>query len=146
MLSAYKLPTVDCLSLALLLPSRLSARQLILTVCAGMERRAYSEKIMLICMYIYLFRCMSRLGMLIRVTARAILSIERGGQFCGPRCITWCSSRGVRQNHVRSVIADSALLSSMEMYAFLLRPGLAALDNLTDTFVAGWLLPSKVLD
>ena len=39
--------------------------------------------------YIYLFRCM---GMLIRVTARAILSIERGGQFCGPRCIMWCSS------------------------------------------------------
>ena len=34
----------------------------------------------------------------------------------------------------------------MEMYAFLLRPGLAALDNLADTFVAGWLLPSKVLD
>ena len=31
---------------------------------------------------------MSRLGMLIRVTARAVLSIERGGQFCGPRCIT----------------------------------------------------------
>ena len=47
---------------------------------------------------------------------------------------------------VRSVIADSALLSSMEMYAFLLRPGLAALDNLADKFVAGWLLPSKVLD
>ena len=35
---------------------------------------------------------MSRLGMLIRVTARAVLSIERGGQFCGPWCITWCSS------------------------------------------------------
>ena len=34
----------------------------------------------------------------------------------------------------------------MEMYAFLLRPGLAALDNLADKFVAGWLLPSKVLD
>ena len=34
----------------------------------------------------------------------------------------------------------------MEMYAFLLRPGLAALDNLADEFVAGWLLPSKVLD
>ena len=29
--------------------------------------------------------------MLIRVTARAVLSIERGGQFCGPRCM-WCSS------------------------------------------------------
>ena len=42
-------------------------------------------------MYVYLFRCMSRLGMLIRVTARAVLSIEWGGQFCGPRC-TWCSS------------------------------------------------------
>ena len=41
---------------------------------------------------------------------------------------------------------ESALLSSMEMYAFLLRPGLAALDNLADKFVAGWLLPSKVLD
>ena len=54
--------------------------------------------------------------------------------------------RGVRQDHVRAVIADSALLSSMEMYAFLLRPGLAALDNLADKFVAGWLLPSKVLD
>ena len=27
---------------------------------------------------------MSRLGMLIRVTARAVLSIEWGGQFCGP--------------------------------------------------------------
>ena len=54
--------------------------------------------------------------------------------------------QGVRQDHVRSVIADSALLSSMEMYAFLLRPGLAALDNLADKFVAGWLLPSKVLD
>ena len=53
---------------------------------------------------------------------------------------------GVRQDHVRTVIADSALLSSMEMYAFLLRPGLAALDNLADKFVAGWLLPSKVLD
>ena len=26
------------------------------------------------------------------------------------------------------------------------RPGLAALDNLADKFVAGWLLPSKVLD
>ena len=52
----------------------------------------------------------------------------------------------VRQDHVRSVIADSALLSSMEMYAFLLRPGLAALDNLADKCVAGWLLPSKVLD
>ena len=47
---------------------------------------------------------------------------------------------------MRAVIADSALLSSMEMYAFLLRPGLAALDNLADKFVAGWLLPSKVLD
>ena len=47
---------------------------------------------------------------------------------------------------MRPVIADSALLSSMEMYAFLLRPGLAALDNLADKFVAGWLLPSKVLD
>ena len=34
----------------------------------------------------------------------------------------------------------------MEMYAFLLRPGLAALDNLADKFVAGWLLSSKVLD
>ena len=34
----------------------------------------------------------------------------------------------------------------MEMYTFLLRPGLAALDNLADKFVAGWLLPSKVLD
>ena len=54
--------------------------------------------------------------------------------------------RGVRQDHVRAVIADSALLSSIEMYAFLLRPGLAALDNLADKFVAGWLLPSKVLD
>ena len=52
----------------------------------------------------------------------------------------------VRQDHVRAVIADSALLSSMEMYAFLLRPGLAVLDNLADKFVAGWLLPSKVLD
>ena len=30
------------------------------------------------------------------------------------------------------VVADSALLSSMEMYAFLLRPGLAVLDNLAD--------------
>ena len=57
-----------------------------------------------------------------------------------------CRDRGVRQDHVRSVIADSALLSSMEMYAFLLRPGLAALDNLADKYVAGWLLPSKVLD
>ena len=47
---------------------------------------------------------------------------------------------------MRAVIADCALLSSMEMYAFLLRPGLAALDNLADKFVAGWLLPSKVLD
>ena len=28
----------------------------------------------------------------------------------------------------------------------LLRPGLAALNNLTDKFVTGWLLPSKVLD
>ena len=46
---------------------------------------------------------------------------------------------------MRAVIADSALLSSMEMYAFLLRPGSAALDNLADKFVAGWLLPSKVL-
>ena len=55
-------------------------------------------------------------------------------------------TQGVRQDHVRAVIADSALLSSMEMYAFLLRPGLAALDNLADKFVAGWLLPSKVLD
>ena len=54
--------------------------------------------------------------------------------------------RGVRQDHVRPVIADSALLSSMEMYVFLLRPSLAALDNLADKFVAGWLLPSKVLD
>ena len=34
---------------------------------------------------------MSRLGMLIRVTARAVLSIEWGGQFCGPRRM-WCSS------------------------------------------------------
>ena len=41
-------------------------------------------------------------------------------------------SSGVRQDHVRAVIADSALLSSMEMYAFLLRPGLSALDNLAD--------------
>ena len=40
--------------------------------------------------------------------------------------------QGVRQDHVRSVIAGSALLSSMEMYPFLLRPGLAALDNLAD--------------
>ena len=47
---------------------------------------------------------------------------------------------------MHAVIADSALLSSMKMYAFLLRPGLAALDNLADKFVAGWLLPSKVLD
>ena len=31
---------------------------------------------------------MSCLGMLIRVTARAVLSIEWGGQFCGPRR-TW---------------------------------------------------------
>ena len=56
--------------------------------------------------------------------------------------------QGVRQDHVHAVIADSALLSSMEMNAFLLRPGLAALDNfnLADKFVAGWLLPSKVLD
>ena len=59
---------------------------------------------------------------------------------------THTSPRGVRQDHVRAVIADSALLSSMEMYAFLLRPGLAALDNLADKFVAGWLLPSKMLD
>ena len=51
--------------------------------------------------------------------------------------------RGVRQDHVRAVIADSVLLSSMEM---LLKPGLATLDNLADKFVAGWLLPSKVLD
>ena len=29
---------------------------------------------------------------------------------------------------------------------FLLRPGLAVLDNLADKFVAGWVLPSKVLD
>ena len=61
--------------------------------------------------------------------------------FSVTRCI-----RGVRQDHVRAVIADSALLSSMEMYAFLLRTGLAALDNLADKFVAGWLLPSKMLD
>ena len=27
-----------------------------------------------------------------------------------------------------------------------MRPGLAALNNLADKFVAGWLLPSKVLD
>ena len=27
-----------------------------------------------------------------------------------------------------------------------MRPGLAALDNLDNKFVAGWLLPSKVLD
>ena len=49
---------------------------------------------------------------------------------------------------MRAVIADSALLSSMEMYAFLLSPGLAALDNLAEAnkFVAGWLLPSMVLD
>ena len=39
-----------------------------------MERCAYSEK----CMYINLFRCMSRLGMLIKVTARAVLSIVNG--------------------------------------------------------------------
>ena len=31
----------------------------------------------------------------------------------------YCNPRGVRQDHVRAVIADSALLSSMEMYAFL---------------------------
>ena len=62
-------------------------------------------------------------------------------------CTTLTTTRGgVRQDHVRAVIADSALLSSMKMYAFLLRPGLAALDNLADKFVAGWLLPSKVLD
>ena len=61
-------------------------------------------------------------------------------QACVPR------GQGVRQDHVRAVIADSALLSSMEMYAFLLSLGLAALDNLADKFVAGWLLPSKVLD
>ena len=47
-----------------------------MTVCAGMERRAYSEK----CMY----KCMSRLGMLIRVTARAILSIVRGRSLVDP--------------------------------------------------------------
>ena len=66
---------------------------------------------------------------------------------CAPCSITEeQGAGGVRQDHVRAVIADSALLSSMEMYAFLLRPGLAALDNLADKFVAGWLLPSKVLD
>ena len=42
-------------------------------------------------MYVYLFRCMSRLGMLIRVTARAILSIERGDNFVDPGQCTWCS-------------------------------------------------------
>ena len=45
------------------------------------------------------------------------------------------SDTGVRQH---TVIADYALLSSM-------KSGLAALDNLADKFVAGWLLPSKVL-
>ena len=40
-----------------------------------------------VCIFIYLDVRMSRLGMLISVTARAVLSIERGGQFCGPRCI-----------------------------------------------------------
>ena len=37
----------------------------------------------LLCMYVYLFRCMSRLGMLIRVTARAVL-IEREANFVDP--------------------------------------------------------------
>ena len=31
-----------------------------------------------VCMYVCMYKCMSSLGMLIRVTARAILSIVRG--------------------------------------------------------------------
>ena len=42
-------------------------------------------------MYVYLFRCMSRLGMLIRVTARAVLSIVNGeANFVDPAERQWC--------------------------------------------------------
>ena len=34
----------------------------------------------------------------------------------------------------------------MEMYVFLLQPGLAARKKLAAIFVAGWLLPPKTLD
>ena len=37
-------------------------------------------------------------------------------------------------------------LSPMEMYVFLLQPGLAARTNLAANFVAGWLLLSEMLD
>ena len=44
-------------------------------------------------MYVYLFRCMSRLGMLIRVTARAVLSIVNGeANFVDPAESQWCQA------------------------------------------------------
>ena len=65
---------------------RLSARQLVLTV-RGNGARAYSGNVK----YVYLFRCMSRLGMLIRVTARAVLSIVNGeANFVDPAERQWC--------------------------------------------------------
>ena len=44
--------------------------------------------------------------------------------------------RGGNTRSPNAVIADSAVLSSIEMYAFLLRPGLAALDNLADRMLS----------
>ena len=64
-------------------------------------------------------------------------------------CKASCTAGGVRQDHTvcAAVIADfvhSFILNGN--VCVLLRPGLAALNNLADKFVAGWLLPSKVLD
>ena len=87
---------------------------------------------------------MAATGYLVTAAMREVYQLQHGG--AGGKEDDEVTTGGVRQDHVRAVIADSALLSSMEMYAFLLRPGLAALDNLADKFVAGWLLPSKVLD
>ena len=55
-------------------------------------------------------------------------------------CASLARNQGVRQDHVHAVIADLALFILNGNVCVLLRPGLAALDNLADKFVAGWLL------
>ena len=57
------------------------------------------------------------------------------------------TSTRVRQGHASDVMLLTVhFLSPMEMYVFLLQPGLAALTNLAANFVAGWLLLSEMLD
>ena len=55
-----------------------------------------------------------------------------------------CALRGALRA-LRNCLLSTFIFNG-NVYAFLLRPGLAALDNLVDKFVAGWLLPSKVFD